>query len=97
MKNPQKLKLIDGKFSPKKSREILMNVFSSKIQFHKMNNFSSQERFGKDDKMSTKRIPQLKKSMEKILKIVEDAEKKGVQLEIKSEILIHFVKSNKNV
>lgn len=97
MKNPQKLKLIDGEFSPKKSREILMNVFSSKIQFHKMNNFSSQERFGKDDKMAIKRIPQLKKSMEKILKIVEDAEKKGLQLEIKSEILIHFVKSNKNV
>ncbi len=95
--NPQKFKLIDGKFLPKESREILQSVFSSKIHFHQMKNFGSQERFGKDDKTALKRIPQLKNSIEKILKVIELAEKKGEQLEIKSEIVISFVKPIKNV
>lgn len=93
----QKFKLINGEFLPKDSREILQNVFSGKIQFHNMKNFSSQERYGKDDKNALKRIPQLKKSMLKIIKMIEAAEEKGEQLEIKSEVIIRFVKQNKDV
>ena len=72
----QKFKLIKGEFLPKDSREIMQNVFSGKIQFHNMKNFSSQERYGKDDKIAVKRIPQLKKSLGKIIKMIEAAEKK---------------------
>jgi len=95
--NHQKFKLIEGKFWPNESREILNNVFFSKIQFHQMKNFSSQERFGTEDKNGLKRIYQLKKSIDKILKMIESAEKKGEQIEIKSEIMINFVKPVKNV
>jgi len=97
MMNNQTFNLINGKFLPKESREILQSIFAGKIQFHQMKNFSSQERLGKDDHTALKRIPQLKKSMEKILKMIESAEKNGEQLEIKSEIVISFVKSTKNV
>jgi predicted transcriptional regulator len=69
MKNPQTFKLIEGSYSSKESREILQNVFSSKIQFHQMKNFSSQERFGKDDITALKRIPELKESIDKILRM----------------------------
>lgn len=92
MKNQHVFKLIDGDFSTRESREILQNIFSKKIQFHQIKNLSSQERFGLEDKNALIRIPQLKKSIEKILKIIETAEKKGKQLEIKSEIVISFIK-----
>ncbi len=84
----KKLKLVDGTFSPKDSKEILMNIFSSKIQFHQLRNFSSQELSGVDDKIAVKRIPQLKKSMEAILKLANAAEKKGQKITIKSEVLL---------
>lgn len=97
MKNQYTFKLIDSDFSTKESREILQNIFSSKIQFHQMKNFSSQERFGKDDEYALKRIPQLRKSINEILKIIESAENNGEMLEIKSEIEINFIKPIKNV
>jgi len=95
--NHQTFKLIEGTFLTKESREILQNLFSSKIQFHQMKNFSSQERFGTDDTTALKRIPQLRQSIDEILKMIETAEEKGEQLEIKSEIVISFVKPIKNV
>ncbi len=97
MKYQQTFKFIDGDFSSKEGREILQSVFSSKIQFHQIKNFSSQERFGEEDITALKRIPQLKKSLDEILKMIESAEKKGEKLEIKSEIEISFIKQTKNV
>jgi len=93
MTNQHIFTLIDGNFSIKESSEILQNLFSDKIKFHQMKNFSTQERFGKDDKNAFKRIPELKKSIAEILKIIESAEKKGEQLEIKSEIVINVIKT----
>jgi len=93
MKNQHSFTLIDGNFSIKESREILQNVFSDKIQFHERKNFSSKERFGKEDTTALKRIPKLKKSIDEIIKMLESAENKIELLEIKSEIVINFVSS----
>ena len=57
-----------------------------------MKNFSSQERFGKDDKTAVKRIPALKKSIEKLDRIIKHAEKHKKQLTINSEISVDLVK-----
>jgi ribosomal protein L22 len=92
MKNQKIFKLIDGKFSSDESREILQNVFSRKIQFHQIKNFSSRERFGKDDETALVRIPQLNKSLNDIIKIIREAEKNGEQIEIKSEVIISTYK-----
>lgn len=88
MNNPQKFKFIDGSFSAMESREILKNVFSSKIQFHQIKNFSSQERFGTDDTNSVARIAELKESMSEVIMLIADAHQQGKQLEIRSEIEI---------
>lgn len=88
MNNVQKFKFIDGNFSAVESREILKNVFTSKIQFHQIKNFSSQERNGKDDEHSLRRIVELKESIENVVSFLEQARKQGKQLEIKSEIEI---------
>jgi hypothetical protein len=96
VKNKKLFKLIDGNFSTKEGRELLRNLFTSKIHFHQMKSFSSQERFGKDDETALKRTPQLKDSLEKILKMIELAEKQGQQLEINSSVIVRFVQPDKN-
>jgi len=97
MENQHIFKLIDGSFSNKDSREILLNVFTGKIQFHQRKNFSSQERFGKEDEIALTRIPQLKKSLEDILKLIETAETRGEQLEIIADVRIKVIKATENV
>lgn len=92
MKNQKIFKLIDGRFSSNESREILQNVFSSKIQFHQIKNFSSRERFGKDDEIALIRIPQLNNSLKEIMEMIREAEKNGEQIEIKSEVTISTFK-----
>lgn len=91
MKEHEKLKLIDGTFNSIEAKEILTNIFSSKAQFHTTKNFSSQIRFGKDDEISAKRIPELKKTMEKIFEIILEAEKNNQTIKIHSEVSISLI------
>ncbi len=90
MANAKELSLIDGKFSPQEARELLVSLFSSKLNFHQMKNFSSQERLGKDDALAVKKIPILKKNIELLIKIIEEAEVTNQQLQIKSVVEISF-------
>lgn len=86
------VKLIDGTFIPEEAKDILLSMYRSKIHFHEMKNFSSKERFGAEDKNSVKRIPLLKKSMEKISKLIQKAEQRGETLQIKADVNISFKK-----
>ena len=89
----EKLKLIDGEFSPSEYKEILYTLFLKKIEFHKIKNFSSQIRFGIDDTMSVQKIAELKQSMEKITRLFEEAQKNNHRLIVFSEIQIDFIKT----
>lgn len=95
MKNTNEFKLIDGHFSPDEAREIVMNVFLEKIQFHKNKNFSSEERFGKEDITAVKRILELKRSMDSISKLIEEAKQNNETLQIISEVKINISNSKK--
>jgi hypothetical protein len=90
MNKIEKLNLIEGNFSKEEAREILMSVFSSKINFHRLKNFSSQERYGKQDETAQKRLPELKKEIEKVLQIVSEAKSTNKRLLITSEIVIQL-------
>jgi len=65
MNKREKLTLIEGKFTGEETKEILTSIFSSKINFHNLKNWSSNERYGKDDEIAIKRISVLKKQIEK--------------------------------
>jgi hypothetical protein len=93
MKVVKELKLIEGDFSPEEAREILMNVFLSKIHFHQNKNLSSEERFGKEDLTALKRIPELKSSMEMISQLIEEAKLNNETFQIISEVKINLSKS----
>lgn len=89
MNKIKKLVLIEGDFEAEQASEILMNIFSTKIHFHEMKNFSSQERLGKDDEMAQKRIPVLRNEMKKLEEILSEAKNK--KLLIHSEIHISLI------
>lgn len=91
MKNSETLTIIDGNFTYEDAKEILTEIFSSKINFHKIKNWSSQERFGKEDEIAQKRIPALINEMEKLQAILSEAKKYNKQLVISSEINIVLV------
>ncbi len=88
MNNSQKITFIEGTFNDDEAKEILINVFTQKINFHQMKNFSSQERFGKVDAAAAKRIIELKKGMEQAMGIIDEAKRNKQKLNISSEINI---------
>jgi hypothetical protein len=91
MKNTKTLKMIDGNYSIEEAKDILMNMFLSKISFHNIKNWSSQERFGKYDEMAQVRIPELRNEMQKLEEILKEAKTKNKKLIIHSEINISMI------
>ncbi len=94
MKATEELTLINGNFTTDEAKELLVNLFTSKIKFHQMKNFSSQERYGKDDALAVKKIPLLKENVEKLYQIIEKAEAENKRLIIKSNIEFIYADTN---
>jgi len=80
---------IEGVFTCEEAKEILMNLFVTKINFHELKNLSSNERNGKNDEIAQKRIPALKNEIEKLHEVLSKAKNK--KLVIKSAIVITIV------
>lgn len=93
MKKKEEIKLIDGDFSAQEAKLILMNLLNNKMQFHQLKNISSLERFGKEDEIATKRIPELEESIKIVLKLFQDAEMKEGIITIKSVVTVDFSNS----
>lgn len=91
MNTIEKLTIIEGDFSFDEAKEILNSIFSSKINFHNMKNWSSQERFGKDDAIAQKRIPALRSEMKKLDAILSEAKAKNKIILVSSEINISLL------
>ncbi|WP_312819254.1 hypothetical protein [Kaistella carnis] len=85
--------LIEGQFSPTEYRELMLSIFKSKIRFHRRKNFSTKERFGKDDENAISRMLELQETLASIFKVIETAEKENQVLEIRAEIIFNFTNS----
>jgi len=92
MNDNEILTLIEGIFSYEDADEILSHFFSSKIKYHQIKNWSSNERFGKDDEISKERIPALERDLEKLKKILNQAKIDNKKFKIHSSINIELVK-----
>jgi hypothetical protein len=91
MRKTETLTIIDGNFTYDEAKEILIAMFISKINFHNIKNWSSQERFGKDDEVAQKKIPALKNEMKKLEGILAEAKAKNKKLVVSSEINISLL------
>ena len=92
MNKSESITLIDGQFSSDDAFVLLTNLYSSKIKFHQLKNFSSLERFGKEDEISLKRISKLNENLETILTLMKEANAGENRIEIKSVVHINFLK-----
>lgn len=84
----QKLKLIQGEFTPLEFREVLSNLLLSKISFYEKKDFSSLIRYGKHDLPAIKKTEELKLALKSFLETSLKAEKEQKKLIICSEIEI---------
>ncbi|WP_333809889.1 hypothetical protein [Flavobacterium sp.] len=90
METLKKINLINGEFDSFEAREILLDMCNKNINFNKVQNFSSQIRFGEDDEKALHRIAQLKESVSNITEILEEAKVQNKKLRIKSFIEIEY-------
>ena len=66
----------------------------SKIEFHKLKNFSSEVCTGTTNTTTTKRVTELKEDIETIKKIIKEAQENNKKLVIKSVIDIQLHDNN---
>lgn len=90
METMKKINLINGEFDSFEAREILMDMCNKNINFNKVQNFSSQIRFGEDDEKALDRIDQLRESVAHISEILEEAKAYNKKLKIQSFIEIAY-------
>lgn len=91
----ENVRLIDGEFTPMDAKEVLLNLISSKIQFHTISDFSSGIRTGIPDKNSRERLSELRMAREKIIAYIEKAEKEGLLINIQSSITLSCTEGKK--
>ncbi len=91
MNKTETLTLINGNFTNDEAREILMNMFSSKINFHTVKNWSSQERCGQEDEIAQKKIPALRNEIKKLERILAEAKANNKKIVLSSEINISIL------
>jgi predicted enzyme involved in methoxymalonyl-ACP biosynthesis len=89
------LSLINGVYSSEEAKEILMNVFASKIQFHELKNLRSIVTIDTEDEISTLRVRQLKQAVDQFNELLKQAEENNLELAIQSSIQISLRKSEK--
>jgi hypothetical protein len=91
MENSNKVTLIDGTFSIAEAKDVLINMFTMKINFHSQKNVSHIERFGTPDDNSKAKVEFLKAEMAKLETIIAEATDKNVSLKVTSAIHIDYI------
>lgn len=90
MKTTETLTVINDRFTNEEAKDVLLHLFNSPINFYNIKNWSSQERYRKDDAVSQERIPALKKEIEKLQEILKQSKSQNKKLLVSTEITISF-------
>ncbi|AXT57902.1 MULTISPECIES: hypothetical protein [Aquimarina] len=89
----QKVKLMDGVFSPSEASDILNIFIDKKINFHKLQRLCITEQDCNDDTPQLySRIDELMKAKESIRETIMEARREGLELQIESDIQITLIK-----
>jgi hypothetical protein len=83
--------LIDDHFTYLEANEILSKLFAEKISFYKIKNWSSQERFEKDDEVAKVRISELGYEVDKLQELLSEAKRLNKKFVVSAEIRISVV------
>jgi hypothetical protein len=93
MENSNQFKLIDGIFMPEEAQKIILELINTKINYHKLDDFSNHIRFNNDPAFSKGRVAELMDTSQSVKELIEFAMKNQLQLKINSEITIELVKN----
>ena len=91
MTTEENISLIEGNFNKQEAREVLLNIFSTKLQFHELRNFSSKERLGKTDENALKRMQVMKDNISKVVELLSKLDENKNCLKISSSINIQIL------
>lgn len=83
--------LIEGEFTPAEAKEILLNLFGHKIQFHNLKCFANEEITGKKDRHSEMKVKKLNAMRDELIDLIEKSRKDDKKLTINSVIKIQAV------
>ena len=87
----ESVKFINGIFTASEAKDVVLGVFRSKINFHNLRNWSYEERFGKPDLDSAKRLQELRQSQSLLEGLIKKAENENKKLVIESTILVSLI------
>ena len=90
MKKIEKEPLIKGVFTSEEAKEILSNLFESKIYFHQISALGIEERTGINSPFHKKRISELSGSLKNIIKVIRLASKNNLSLKISCDVKIEI-------
>jgi hypothetical protein len=90
LKEHKELELIKGEFSAEDARDILLQLFTDKINYHQARNLSSLERFGKLNDISVRRLPELKFQIQKINDLFQNTDLSRATIKIQATVNIEI-------
>ena len=91
MEKEQEFQLVEGTFNAHDAAEVLFTLISNKINFHKLQQFSFQERNVGDIAHSKQRIASLEKSREQVKRLIEECRNNDLHVELEGIIKIKIV------
>lgn len=92
MENKHDIKIIDGVFTPLEAGRLLAALIASKINYHRVDAFSNEERLGYDPVRSQRRVEFLREANKSIKLIMEHAFQEGYSVKLSGSIEIKLVK-----
>lgn len=81
-----KIKLVDGIYDTDDSKEILVELLTHKIEFHRRKQFSSYLKYGHEKTDSLKRIQELTDARNALLNYLKNAEMQKSKVRIEAVI-----------
>ena len=93
MENKHDIKIIDGVFTPLEAGRLLSAIITSKINYHRIDAFSNEERLGYDPVRSQRRVEFLRDANKSIKQIMEYAFREGYSVNLSGSIEIKLEKN----
>lgn len=88
---PTTITLVDTEFSPEDAAKILLSLVNHKIQYHQVEVFSSEERFGVPSAHSLDRLEALKIASEEISQWIKTAMHENKSVKVHSQVSIELI------
>lgn len=89
LKSNQQYSLVKERYALEEARELLMALLAGINRFYSLNTLRSWERTGAKDEISDKKMKELGKMRESILKTLKEIDEEKLSIEVNAEIKVN--------